>query len=233
MQSYIPRLKALGFWPLVSNSLRVYNAVVAVDEIQVELKHGVNPGKAVVDTVKYLRAPLFASMLTTMMTFLPIALLSGGAGEFVGSIAVTVILSIGASLVLSLTVIAALTGRILGESEADIKKVKQQDSLNIFQRLFRILMKPGAWWNDGWSPRRLGNFYQWTVKQALAKPVFAIVLTMVIPAVGFIQAGSLDTQFFPSLDRDQFQIEVEFSQETAIASSKEQVMRARDLLLSS
>ncbi len=216
---------------IIALGLLIDNAVVAVDEIQVELSHGVKPEKAVVDTVKYLRGPLFASTLTTMMTFLPIALLPGGAGEFVGSIAVTVILSIGASLVLSLTVISAITGRILGESEADIEKIEQQDSPNVFQRLFRVLMKPGAWWNDGWSPRRLGNFYQWTLKRALAKPVFAIVLTMVIPAVGFIQAGSLETQFFPSLDRDQFQIEVEFSQETAIANSKEQVMQARALLL--
>ncbi|MBE9062124.1 efflux RND transporter permease subunit [cf. Phormidesmis sp. LEGE 11477] len=216
---------------IIALGLLIDNAVVAVDEIQVELKHGVQPEKAVVSTVKYLQGPLFASTLTTMMTFLPIALLPGGAGEFVGSIAMTVILSIGASLVLSLTVIAALAGRILGESEADIEKMKQQSSLNAFQRFFRLLMKPGAWWNDGWSPRRLGDFYRWTVKRALAKPVFAIVLTMVIPAVGFIQAGSLETQFFPALARDQFQIEVEFSQETAIANSKEQVMQARDLLL--
>lgn len=216
---------------IIALGLLIDNAVVAVDEIQVELRHGVDPEKAVVDTVKYLQGPLFASTLTTMMTFLPIALLPGGAGEFVGSIAMTVILSIGASLALSLTVIAALTGRILGGSEADAEKLQHQDSLNIFQRMLRILMKPGAWWNEGWSPRRLGNFYQWTVKRAMAKPVFAIVLTMVIPVVGFIQAGSLDTQFFPSLDRDQFQIEVEFSQENAIANSTEQVMRARDLLL--
>ncbi|MEO1388353.1 MAG: efflux RND transporter permease subunit [Cyanobacteria bacterium J06634_6] len=216
---------------IIALGLLIDNAVVAVDEIQVELKHGMEPERAVVETVNYLRGPLFASTLTTMMTFLPIALLPGGAGEFVGSIAVTVILSIGSSLVLSLTVIAAVTGRVLGESQADAERLQTQDSLSIFQRLLRVLMKPGSWWNDGWSPTRLGNFYQWTVRRAMAKPVFAIVLTMTIPAVGFIQATQLDTQFFPSLDRDQFQIEVEFSQENAIANSTEQVMRARDLLL--
>ncbi|MEL7350572.1 MAG: efflux RND transporter permease subunit [Cyanobacteria bacterium P01_A01_bin.116] len=216
---------------IIALGLLIDNAVVAVDEIQVELKHGLEPEKAVVETVNYLQGPLFASTLTTMMTFLPIALLPGGAGEFVGSIAMTVILSIGASLVLSLTVIAAVTGRVLGGSKADAERLQTQDSLNVFQRLLRTLMKPGSWWNDGWSPTRLGNFYQWTIRRAMAKPVFAVVLTMTIPAVGFIQATQLDTQFFPSLDRDQFQIEVEFSQENAIANSTKQVMRARDLLL--
>ncbi|MEM8809037.1 MAG: efflux RND transporter permease subunit, partial [Cyanobacteria bacterium P01_G01_bin.38] len=216
---------------IIALGLLIDNAVVAVDEIQVELAHGIEPEKAVVDTVNYLQGPLFASTLTTIMSFLPIALLPGGAGEFVGSIALTVILSIGSSLALSLTVVSAITGKILGGTEADIEKVKRQDSPTIFQRLFRLLMKPGAWWNDGWSSQRLGKVYRWTLRKTMAKPIFAIVLTMVVPAVGFIKAGSLDTQFFPSLDRDQFQIEVEFSQETAIANSTRQVMLARDLLL--
>ncbi|MGC1310120.1 MAG: efflux RND transporter permease subunit [Phormidesmis sp.] len=221
---------------IIALGLLIDNAVVAVDEIQAELKHGVEAEKAVVETVKYLRGPLFASTLTTMLTFLPIALLPGGAGEFVGSIAVTVILSIGASLLLSLTVIAGLTGRFLGQSESDIEEIRSHrletvGPRSIFERSFRLLMKPGAWWNDGFTSRRLSNFYRWTLAQTTAKPVFAVVLTMVLPVVGFMQAGGLENQFFPSLDRDQFQIEVEFSQESAISNSKAQALRARDLLL--
>lgn len=100
---------------IIALGLLIDNAVVAVDEIQAELKQGVPAEKAVVDTVRYLRAPLLASTLTTVLTFFPIALLPGPAGEFVGSIALTVIFSLGASLLLSLTVIAALSGRFLGQ----------------------------------------------------------------------------------------------------------------------
>ncbi len=216
---------------IIALGLLIDNAVVAVDEIQAELKHGVETEKAVVDTVKYLKGPLFASTLTTALTFLPIALLPGGAGEFVGSIALTVIMSIGSSLLLSLTVIAALTGRFLGGSDADIEKTREKTSQNIFERGFQVLMKPGAWWNDGFSSERLGRFYRWTLERTTSKPVFAVVLTMVLPVVGFGMAGSLENQFFPSLDRDQFQIEIEFAQGGAIANSKEQVLRARDILL--
>ncbi|NJL88158.1 MAG: efflux RND transporter permease subunit [Leptolyngbyaceae cyanobacterium SM1_1_3] len=52
-----------------------------------------------------------------------------------------------------------------------------------------------------------------------------------LPVVGFIQAGSLESQFFPSVQRDQFQIEVEFANQSAIAQSQSAVMGARDLLL--
>ena len=216
---------------IIALGLLIDNAVVAVDEIQAELKHGVPPEQAVVETVSYLQSPLFASTLTTVLTFLPIALLPGGAGEFVGSIAVTVILSLCASLLLSLTVIAALTGKFLGQSEADIEQVRHQRSPNIFQRGFRILMTPGAWWNDGVSSRRLGRFYRWTLERITLRPVIGIVLTMVLPVVGFIQAGSLENQFFPSLRRDQFQIEVEFASQNAIANSQAAVTRARNRLL--
>ena len=216
---------------IIALGLLIDNAVVAVDEIQVELKHGTPPEQAVVETVNYLKAPLFASTLTTMLTFLPIALLPGGAGEFVGSIAVTVILSLGASLLFSLTVIAALTGKFLGQSEADAERISQQGSGNLLDRFFRGLMKPGAWWNEGISSRRLGRFYRWTLERITAKPIFGIVLSMVVPVVGFIQVGSLENQFFPSLSRDQFQIEVEFASQGAIANSQSEVFRARDLLL--
>ncbi|MEL6398921.1 MAG: efflux RND transporter permease subunit [Cyanobacteria bacterium J06626_4] len=216
---------------IIALGLLIDNAVVAVDEIQAELKHGVPPEQAVVDTVKYLQAPLFASTLTTVLTFLPIALLPGGAGEFVGSIALTVILSLASSLLLSLTVIAALTGRFLGRSEADIQTVRQRRPQNVFEYGFRVLMKDGAWWNDGVSSRRLGGVYRWTLQRITAKPVFGVVLTMVLPVVGFIQVSSLENQFFPSLKRDQFQIEVEFTNQTAIAHSETAVMQARDRLL--
>ena len=207
---------------IIALGLLIDNAVVAVDEIQTELKRGVPPEKAVVDTVKYLQAPLFASTLTTMLTFLPIALLPGAAGEFVGSIAVMVILSLAASLLLSLTVIAALTGRFLGQNNSSGQNSSGQNN--------SFLARPGAWWNDGFTSRRLGRFYRWTLERVTAKPIFGIVLSMVLPVVGFIQVGSLENQFFPSLSRDQFQIELEFAQQGAIANSRAQVLQARDLL---
>ncbi|MEM9162463.1 MAG: efflux RND transporter permease subunit, partial [Cyanobacteria bacterium P01_F01_bin.4] len=143
----------------------------------------------------------------------------------------TVILSLCSSLLLSLTVIAALTGRFLGKSEADIEAVRQHRPRNIFEQAFRTLMKPGAWWNDGVSSRRLGGLYRWTLERITAKPIFGVILTLVLPIVGFIQVGSLETQFFPSLARDQFQIEVEFANQGAIANSTTEVLRARDILL--
>ncbi|MBD0337649.1 MAG: efflux RND transporter permease subunit, partial [Cyanobacteria bacterium Co-bin13] len=98
---------------IIALGLLIDNAVVVVDEIQVEMQHGEAPLQALTKTVKYLQVPLLASTLTTVLTFLPIYLLPGAAGEFVGSIALSVILALISSLAISLTVIAALAGRVL------------------------------------------------------------------------------------------------------------------------
>ncbi|MDB9314141.1 efflux RND transporter permease subunit [Spirulina sp. CS-785/01] len=217
---------------IIALGLLIDNAVVVVDEIQVELRHGKKPGRAVIDTVDYLKVPLFASTLTTVLTFLPIYLLPGGAGEFVGSIALSVILALISSLALSLTVIAALAGRMLANSEAKAAELEQQGQpLGWRQRVQQFLLKPGAWWNEGISSAQLGRLYRWVLGGVTAKPLLAIALTMLIPLLGFITGSTLKEQFFPLVDRDQFHIEAEFAAQTAIAQTEEKVLKARNIIL--
>ncbi|MEL6383808.1 MAG: efflux RND transporter permease subunit [Cyanobacteria bacterium J06626_18] len=216
---------------VIALGLLIDNAVVAVDEIQVEMRHGESPLQAVTKTVKYLQVPLFASTLTTVLTFLPIYLLPGAAGEFVGSIALSVILSLISSLVISLTVISAMAGRMLSASDEDYDKALRKQNKSLTDQAVLILMKPGAWWYEGLSLHRLGRFYRWTIDRTTAKPLLAVALTMTIPLIGFIASSTLDEQFFPLVNRDQFQIEVDFVSQTAIAQTEKVVLEAREQIL--
>ena len=98
---------------IIALGLLIDNAIVVVDEIQADIAEGMAPLKAATKTVTHLRVPLAASTATTVLTFLPIYLLPGTGGEFVGSIALGVILAIISSLALSLTLIAALAASSL------------------------------------------------------------------------------------------------------------------------
>ncbi|MEO0942944.1 MAG: efflux RND transporter permease subunit [Cyanobacteria bacterium J06642_12] len=216
---------------IIALGLLIDNAVVVVDEIQVELQRGIPSLQAVKHVVKYLQVPLLASTITTVMTFLPIYLLPGAAGEFVGSIALSVILSLVSSLAISLTVIAALAGRLLGSSKRDSLSLQSRQQHSMKERLLMVLMKPGAWWNDGFNSPRLGRWYRQSIRRTIARPMIAAALTLVVPLMGFGFAGTLPEQFFPLLDRDQFQVEVEFPPQTAIAKTQEQVQLARDAML--
>ncbi|MDJ0676259.1 MAG: efflux RND transporter permease subunit [Calothrix sp. MO_167.B42] len=214
---------------IIALGLLIDNAIVVVDEIKVELQAGLKPKDAVVKTVNYLRVPLVTSSVTTILTFLPIALLSGGAGEFVGSIAWGVIMSLVSSLAISLTIIAALSGRFL--SQSGIEPESYVNTRKSRKSLLSKLKNPDAWWNGGFSSAFLGRIYRKTLSWTTKQPIIAIVLTFALPVVGFINISSVPEQFFPSLDRDQFQIEVEFSAQTSIAQTRSDVLRARQLIL--
>jgi multidrug efflux pump subunit AcrB len=101
---------------VIALGMLIDNAIVVVDEIQHKLRNGFQPSEAVAKTISYLAIPLLASTLTTIITFMPIALLPGGTGEFVRSIAFSVILALLSSLFISLTIIPALTGRLINSN---------------------------------------------------------------------------------------------------------------------
>ncbi len=218
---------------IIALGLLIDNAIVVVDEIKIEMDEGEKPLQAVVKTVNYLKVPLFASTLTTVLTFLPIVLLPGAAGEFVGSIALSVILALISSLALSLTVIASLAARMLARSRNKAEEFSHQQNKpkNITQKIQSFLLKPGAWWNEGFTSPKLASPYRQSLKFTASKPLVAIALTFCIPLIGFIGAKTLDNQFFPLVSRDQFQIEVEFASQTAIAETQAKMLQARDTIL--
>ena len=218
---------------IIALGLLIDNAIVVVDEINTEMSEGEEPLKAVIKTVNYLKVPLFASTITTIMTFLPIALLPGSAGEFVGSIALGVIMALISSLALSLTVIAALAARMLGNTKNKAEELQHQNSQpkNSLEKIQAWLLKPDVWWNSGFTSQKLARPYRQSLRFTQSKPLLAIALTFFIPLIGFISARSLKKQFFPSVSRDQFQIEVEFAASTAIAETQTKILDARKAIL--
>ncbi|MEL6881679.1 MAG: efflux RND transporter permease subunit, partial [Cyanobacteria bacterium J06607_10] len=214
---------------IIALGLLIDNAIIAVDEIQLEMAHGDTPLNAVMKTVNYIKIPLLASTITTVMAFAPIYLLPGGAGEFVGTIALNVIMSLISSLALSLTIIPALAGRFLGKSKEKAEALSAKTGP--VASLQKFLLRPGSWWADGISLPRLARPYQWSLRRTMATPLLAIALSFTIPLIGFISAGTLRQQFFPAVSRDQVQVEIEFAPQGALARTQENVDIARDLIL--
>ncbi|MBD0337263.1 MAG: efflux RND transporter permease subunit, partial [Cyanobacteria bacterium Co-bin13] len=122
-------------------------------------------------------------------------------------------------------------GRVLANGGHDYQRISQKPRPSLWDRVILVLTRPGAWWYDGFSSPRLGRLYRWSLGGVTAHPWLAVGLTMAIPLIGFIAAGTLDEQFFPLVNRDQVQIEIEFAPQTAIAQTRQATLQARDLLL--
>jgi len=194
---------------IIALGLLIDNAIVVVDEVQGRLKAGLAPTHAVGKTVQHLWVPLLASTLTTVLAFVPIATSPGGTGEFIGTIGLTVILALISSLFLSLTVIAALVGRL---------------------HHWQFLNWQADWWLHGFSNETMAAGYRWTLRSLFRRPWLGVGLSLVLPIVGFAVFGTLEQQFFPPTNRDQFQIEVQLPNQSAIAQTQQVVMAARDRL---
>ncbi|WP_318719476.1 MULTISPECIES: efflux RND transporter permease subunit [unclassified Roseofilum] len=195
---------------IIALGLLIDNAIVVVDEVQIRLQEGKAPGKAVQETVSHLFIPLLASTLTTVLAFVPIATSPGGTGEFIGAIGTTVILAIISSLFLSLTAIVTLVGRL---------------------HYWQPLPQNWGWLQYGFSNRWLDKVYTMTLNQLFRFPWLTIGLALILPIWGFSQFPTLEQQFFPPTNRNQFHIEFELSSQTAIAETQRQILRARDLIL--
>jgi len=186
---------------IVALGLLVDAAIVMTDEIRQRLARGLSRLDAVGDAVRRLAAPLLASTVTTALSFVPMILLPGPAGDFVGSIAIAVVLMLTWSLIVALAITPAIAGYAL---RAD---------------------RPG-----GVRSGAMGRAFRASLVWSVKNPVKSVALALVLPITGFASFGTLTAQFFPGVDRDQFHIEVELQPGTALQRT-ETVARAIDARL--
>ena len=208
---------------IIALGLLIDNAIVVVDEVNQKLRSGDNPLKAVGSTVRLLAVPLFGSTFTTALAFAPIAVMPGPAGEFVGSIAINVVVAIFSSLFLALTVVPAMTGFLGRISVADAYTHADINALSAQNRR--------VWYRDGWSSPFFLNRYRGLLYVVTSRPWLGVAIGIVLPVAGFVQARLLPEQFFPSADRDQIAIEVHLSSQASLQQTLQQTNRIREELL--
>lgn len=209
---------------IIALGMLIDNAIVVVDKVQIRLRAGMHPSDAVSETVQHLLVPLGASTLTTVLAFIPIATSPGGTGEFIGTIGTTVILALLSSLVLSLTVIAALTGLVYRRWPSKPSNRIREGELSPPKFVSK------SWWEIGFANRGLRRFYTRSLRFTFRRPLIGIGLSMILPVVGFAQFASLPQQFFPPTNRNQVQIEFELPAQSAISLTQSQVLAARELI---
>ena len=222
---------------VIALGLLIDNAVVVADEIQDKLDRGLKPQKAIADSLSHLTIPLLASTLTTILAFMPIALLPGNTGEFVRTIALSVILALCSSLFLSLTVIPALLARLHRSSKTPqsnqyLLNGSNLATLNGYGSEYSLNhQSQPSWWNNGFSHPRLTALYRRTLNVILAKPLLGILLALILPITGFLTASTLEEQFFPPSERDQIYLELDLPPQASLSQTESYALQVRDRIL--
>ncbi len=187
---------------IVALGLLVDAAIVMTDEIRKRLLAGLSVAPAVGDAVRRLAIPLLASTVTTVLAFVPMATLPGPAGDFVGAIAMSVIVMLVVSLGLALTITPALAGFLLPGG------IGARGVLG-----------------TGIHGGALGRAFAWTIRASLRNRAVAVAAALALPVAGFMAFPTLTAQFFPGVDRDQLHIQIDLGDGASIARTRDAVAR--------
>ena len=93
--------------------MMVDSSIVILESIYGKKEQGLSKIDAVIEGIKEVATPVIASMLTTIVVFVPIGLVGGEIGEFVSILSVVVVITLISSVIVSFTVIPALSEKFL------------------------------------------------------------------------------------------------------------------------
>ncbi|MEC8490889.1 MAG: efflux RND transporter permease subunit, partial [Pseudomonadota bacterium] len=179
------------FGMIIAIGLLIDNAIVITDEIRINLQDpNLTRVGAMAKSVSHLFVPLLASTLTTILGFMPIFLLDGNIGDFVGPIAISVVMALMGSLFISLTIIAALAARFLPKHDNS----SQHETAS------------KAWWKVGLQAPELSLAFKKQLGRWIKQPILVLPIIALLCLSGFVLSKSLANVFFPSADRDQFEV---------------------------
>ncbi|MEE4109067.1 MAG: efflux RND transporter permease subunit [Halieaceae bacterium] len=171
---------------VVALGLLVDGSIVMTDEVRKRLVEGATPADAISASVRRMRIPLLSSTATTVLAFLPMVILPGPAGDFLGSIAKAVVIMLTASLVLALVITPVLAARLLPSG----------------------LGGEARWWRGGMPGGLAGKALEAALRWSVEHPGGSVALALALPVAGFLSFPTLTAQFFPGTDRDQMYLQL-------------------------
>lgn len=180
----------------------VDNAIVVIENIYRHLEFGKTPKEAALDGSKEVAGAVVASTMTTLIVFAPILLIQETAGQLFRDIALAIMVSVGLSMIVSLTLIPTAAARFL--------KPQKREGESAFDRFFggkffRILgtpFRPLAWLFIN-LPGLIGTWVAWLIKSNLRRVTVVLVFLLVtvfgvkilLPPLDYLPRGNRNVIF--------------------------------------
>lgn len=171
---------------VVSLGLLVDDSIVVVENIERFMRMGYSRYEAAIAGTKQIGIAVVGCTATLVLAFLPLVFLPEASGDFIRSLPMAVLMTVLASLFVSLTIIPFLARMIL--------KSHEQPEGNFFMRFFKnYLNKP----------------YQKGLRWAFRHPVISLVATGLIFLGSLLLVPKIGFSLFPLSEKPMFMIDVE------------------------
>lgn len=188
---------ALGIGMLVDNS------IVVIENIYRLRSEGASVTEAAIEGTREVAGAIAASTLTTVCVFLPIVFTEGITRQLFVDMGLTIGYSLGASLIVALTVVPAMSSKIL------VKTKEQKES-----RFFNGLM-------NGY-----GKVLDWSLKHKAV--IFIGVLVLLVGSA--LASLSKGTAFMPTMESTQMTITLELPDTTPLSETAKVTDRVVEIL---
>ena len=182
----------------------VDSAIVVLENIYRFKTEGYSGQEAAIKGASEVGMAITASTLTTIAVFIPIVFMEGMIGPIFKDFALTVTLSLSASLLVSLTLIPVLSSKMLTEDEGKEitgqRKRKLQFLYDIFDNIFA----------------KVENAYKRLLAISLERRKVTIIVSVVIFAVSMTSLFGVAMEFIPAMDEGAISIGIDMPLGTKI-----------------
>ncbi len=187
---------------VVALGLLVDDSIVVVENIERWMLLGHSRLDATLRAVKQIGLAVVGCTATLIIAFLPILFMPEGAGDFIRGLPLAVILSVIASMLVSLTIIPFLSSKLLKEHTG-------HPDGNIFMRGLKKIIH---------------GSYSRLLDVAIKKPLATIVVAVVLFGAAIGLFNVIGFSLFPASEKPQFMINVITPPQTNVAATNEVVL---------
>jgi len=193
---------------IVALSLLVDDSIVVVENIERWLHQGHSAKQTVVLATKQIGMAVLGCTATLIIAFLPLVFLPGGPGEFTRGLPLAIIMSVIASLLVSLTVVPFLASRLL--------KPNPGKKGNIFMRVLKNTIQ---------------KTYAPLLDKALKWPKLSLLIALLLFAGSFNLFGRIGFILFPDSEKPMFLIDIRPSLQSNIYETNRITKMVEDSLI--
>ncbi len=198
------QLSIVGF--VIALGLLVDDSIVVAENIARWMRLGKSPAEAAIAATKQIGVAVLGCTATLVFAFVPLLFLPGNAGTFIRSLPVAVVVTILASLLVSLTLIPFLASRFLrGEPEHG-------------NLAFRVMS------------RGIEGAYRPILNVVMSYPKLTIFVATLLVASSFLLVPRIGFSLFPKAGIPQFMIHVETPDGSSLDTTDAIVRQIEDTL---
>ena len=194
----------------------VDDAIVVGESIYVHRRRGKPPLRAAVDGVLEVGMPVIASVITTVVAFIPLAFVGGIMGKFIAILPTVVVSCLLISLLECLFLLPAHLSHL---PDLNRSRVVHNPILRLLTGLQRATQQGMEWFVAGPYSRFLGRVLRWRYV-ALCTAIAVLLLSL-----GLVRGGLVKFQVFPKIDGYVITSTVEFPEGTPPAVTRRALAR--------